>query len=186
MSYDTEDKKCCGKKKYRTPAKAEAALKRWREMRGVSGPTRYYRCENGYYHLTHMPKSTYRKISKPRPCNDDERAKRRERMRQVINRDKVCVICGEQGGIVSAVSRVRICPFNEDDLSSYITVHHDCRYGALTSDELFNNGWKLDAHMIREAWKYPVRVNSEPKGWVYLNPDGTTTPAQGRTKRHCL
>lgn len=169
---------CCGKRSYRTKPKAEKALEKWKAIRGSAGPVRTYRCENGYFHLTHLSKTEYLKIAN---TPKEEIHRRHLMMRNVINRDKQCVICGRSGGVLSVHPRVKIFSYNEGKASSYITSHHDClHHGELSSDEKFAKGYQLDAHMAGYAHLYPICNDGT---WYYLNEDGSTEPAPTKKKR---
>ena len=168
----TEPAKCCGKRRYRTRARAEVALTNWQEIRGRNGPVRTYRCENGYWHLTHLSQSQYRKAGE---------SSRKDMLRRVIKRDERCVVCGEASGILDIHPRVPLTGVNDGYPSSYITAHHQClHHSGLSSDEKFYRGYKLDPHMSHSSTLYPVWNYDH---WYHLNEDGTVTQSQERIKR---
>lgn len=165
-----EPKYCCGKRGYRTRPKAEKALRRWQAVRGTAGPVRTYRCDEGYWHLTHIPKSEYQKMKDTTPKQVRER---RDLMRKVITRDGRCVVCGSNAGILSTHPRVLLTPLNDMLPSTYITSHHDClHHRGMRSDDKYRRGYKLDQHMAHKADLYPVWNYDH---WYYVNTDGTLT-----------
>lgn len=174
----TEPAKCCGKRRYRTKAKAEKAKEKWQAVRGDSGPVRTYRCPHGFYHLTHLSRNEYFRISK---TTHQDKETRKDVIRKVIQRDGRCVVCGSSKAILSIHPRVALTPLNEYLASTFVTAHHEClHHGSLSSDEKFYRGYKLDSHMSKDAPLYPIWNYDH---WYYPNTDGTVQKIDQRVKR---